>query len=314
MAHNKGQGRSGFLIAGLGFGVAAGTLLGALVISPATAGLGDGGANKAQLAEAEDHAKIAEAQANSADSVVSELASDAVKGTLDGKPVLVIRTNDATDDDVNAINNLLKSSGAENAGTLKLTELFSSSNGADRLKSIVANTLPAGAQLNTKDLDPGTHAGDALGAALLLKPDSNDPIASDNDRKLLLEALKGEGFIDYQDGSIKPARAVVIVNGDSDGSGESSFASGMLSNFSRALAVQSKATVVAGRIHTASDSGVIGQLRGSNIKEISTVDSLDQDWARLATVLAINELLQGKHGNYGAAASADAAVPKLSKG
>lgn len=312
MAGHNGQGRGGFLIAGLGFGVAAGTLLGALVISPATDGLGGSGIDQQQLDQANSQAEIARAQADSADSVVAELASGSVKGTLEDSSVLVIRTADADDEDVSAVNSLLKDAGAHNAGELRLTELFSSSDGADRLKSIVANTLPTGAQLNEKDLDPGTHAGDALGPALLNKPGTKDPAASEKDRTLLLETLKGEGFINYED-SLEPANSVILITGDSDGSGDKNFDAGMLANFSRSLAVQSDGLVVAGRIHTAADSGLLGQLRGSKIKELSTVDSLDQDWGRLGVVLAVSELLKDQHGHYGAAASAEAVVPHLSK-
>ena len=59
---------------------------------------------------------------------------------------------------------MLNQAGAIDAGTITLEDSFFSQDGADQLKSIVANTLPAGAQLSETQLDPGTHAGEALGA------------------------------------------------------------------------------------------------------------------------------------------------------
>lgn len=298
-------GRTGWLIGGLGFGIAAGVALGTLVLAP---NMPEGSASNAgELEAATERADIAEAQAASADSVVADLAAGAVTDTLTDRPVLVFRTADAVEEDVAGIEKLLADAAAVNAGTIALTEAFLSADGADQLKSIVANTLPAGAQLSEDRLDPGIHAGEALGSALLLDPESGDEQASSEERGLLLRALRDAGLIAYEDGSILPAQVAVVITGDSDGT--SGLEARTLADFVGALDTRGNGAVLAGRIHTAADTGAVGLVRATPDNGVSTVDSVDRAVGRMATVLAVREQLEGQTGAYGSAESAEAASP-----
>lgn len=320
MAKNSsGHGR--FVIAGLGFGVALGVAFGALVVAPA--GSNDGEAltgGKKELAQAQQDAQIAEAQADTADSMVAQLTETTVEDTLHDRPVLVVRTRDAADADVDAVTWLLGKAGAIDAGVIELSGAFTSQDGADKLKTIVTNTLPAGAQLSEERLDPGTHAGEALGSALMLAPLSGEPQATEDERKALLEGLKDAQYIDYEAGTIRPAQIVVVITGDSDGSGDEEFGSQVIANFVQAMENRGNGVVLAGRVDAAEDTGAIGLVReteegrGDGDRPASTVDSLDREWARLATVLAAREQLDGDSGHYGAAESAEAAAPAVPEG
>jgi hypothetical protein len=307
----RGQGRAGWLIGGLGFGVAAGVLLGTLVIAPnMPEGSNPGsGAARQELEAAGTRADIAEAQAASADSVVGELAGPAVEGTLADRPVLLIRTADAQEEDVAGVRRLLADAAAVSAGALTLGEQFFTAEGADQLKSIVANTLPAGTQLSEDRLDPGLHAGEALGSALLLNPETGEEQATSEERGLLLRALRDGGFLDYEDGTILPAQVIVVVTGDSDGGGEAGLAARNLADFVSALDARGNGAVLAGRIRTAADTGAVGLLRANPQNGVSTVDSVGRAVGRMATVLAVREQLAGESGSYGSAGSAEAASP-----
>ncbi len=314
MARNS-SGVGGWLVAGLGFGVAAGVALGALVIAP---NIPDGDSTGPSVSQgdvdgAREDAEIAEAQAASADSVIAELADDAVEGALTDRPVMVMHSASALPEDVDAVAGLLDASGAVDAGRITLGESFFTQAGADQLKSIVANTLPAGAQLSTENLDPGTHAGEAMGSALMLNPESGEEQATSDERALLLTTLRDSGFVDYEDGTILPAQIVVLVVGDSDGAGEDSFAARNVASFARALDSRGNGAVLSGRIRTAADTGPVGLIRADEqaAEAVSTVDSVDRAWGRMATVLAAREQLDGEAGAYGSAASAEAATPAL---
>lgn len=301
------HGVPGAVIAGLGFGIAAGVVLGALVLAPSMemaqqAGHSDG--MRSDYEKAVQDKEVARAQANSADSVVREFSAETVRDILSDRPVLVVSTRDATEGDLRGLHSLLHSAGAPDAGHLKLTEGFFSQGKADELKSIVANTLPAGAKLSEDKILPGTHAGQAVGAAMLMDPDNTQPLASVDDREQLLQALRKAGFIDYEDGTMRPAQAVLLVTGsEKDG-----YATEMLSTFAEALEEIGGNIVVAGRVQQAAPDGVIGLLRGAK-SEISTVDSVDRSFARMAAILAIAEQLDGGKGAYGSAASAEAVAP-----
>ena len=104
-----------------------------------------------------------------------------------------------------------------------------------------------------------------------------------------------------------------MITGDSDGSGDGAFAAETQSLFARALDAQGSGVVVAGRIHTAADTGVIGRLRANPdaAENVSTIDSVNRTWGKMATVLSVREELAGRSGAFGSAASADAASPSL---
>lgn len=301
-------------IAGIAFGVAAGTAFGTYVLAPNLPENSDPNApSSAELAAAEETAAVNGVQADQADSIIGHIVEDLVAGQLQDRPVLLMHTTDAEQSDIDDVAWLLQRAGAINAGRIQLEEQFFNQDSADQLKSIVTNTLPAGAQLSETQLDPGTHAGEALGAGLMLNPESGEPQASTAERALLLGALRDTGYINYEDGTILPGQVVVLVTGDSDGTGESSYAAESQSLFARALDSRGSGVVVAGRIHTAADTGVIGRLRANPdaVANVSTVDSVGRTWGKMATVLSVRDELAGQSGAYGSAASAEAASPRL---
>ncbi|SER52650.1 copper transporter [Corynebacterium cystitidis] len=320
----KKTSRSGWLVTGLGFGVAAGVALGTLVLAPAmgdiggtsvsTSASGHGDSKEpAEDAAGARQAEIAAAQADAADGLVQGVGEKAVAGTLDQRPVLMVVAANAKQADIDAVADLLSQAGAEDSGRITLTEKFGDQNEADELKSIIANTLPAGAQLSEDNLAPGLHAGQSLGSALLYDDAGAQPQATVEDRALVLQTLREAEFIDYEDGTILPAQAIVIVTGDEDATGGSSFSAGMLIDMVRGLESRGGKLVVSGRIHAAADQGVIGRIRADEElnQAVSTVDSVDRAFGRVATVLAVAEQFNGESGAYGAAASAEAASPAL---
>lgn len=307
----KSKSSSGLLVAGLGFGVAIGVALGALAIAPnmnASAPQDDSGEKQVQ---GEQEVAIAEAQADSGDSILADLASESVAGILENRPVMVIAAPDAKAQDVDAVRGLLDDAAAIDAGRINLTEDFFNQDKADELKSLVANTLPAGAELSESAMDAGTHTGEALSAAVMLNPEDAEPLASVEDRATLLQALRESGFIDYEDGTILPAQAVVVITG----TGGDAYSRDNLDTFTTAFQSTGGNTVLAGRIEAAGDEGAIGKLRAQQTADtddaVSTVDSLNRAWARMAVVLAVHEQLEGGSGAYGAAADVDAASPAL---
>ncbi|AIU30374.1 Hypothetical protein Cul210931_1029 [Corynebacterium ulcerans] len=306
------SGHSAAITAGLAFGLAIGLGLGTYVLSPNLSG----GSSHQRLTlekerdEARERADIQAAQASSADHFVDKLAASVLPDTLKERPILMIRTADSSDEDAKALSEDLKRAGAINSGTISLTEKFFAQDGADGLKNIVSTVLPAGAQLSTDKLDPGTHAGEVLGSALTLNPQDAKEQATRDERSLVLNALREGGYLSYEEGTILPAQAVVVLGGDSDGVGADFTVKNQVS-FVEALDSRGSGVVFAGRIHMAADSGALGKLRANKkaASQVSSVDSIDRSWGKIATVLALKEQLSGGAGAYGAAGNADATAP-----
>lgn len=310
------------IITGLGFGVALGIALGTLVIAPnMDSRSGPGGESTSEVREKYGKLvldnNIAEAQLDSADSVMGELGRYVVDGSLVQRPVMVVSMPDADDADVKAVKDLLGSADSTDAGSIKLTEKFVAQESADKLLSLVTTTLPAGAKLDKKKIDAGTHAGQALAAGLMMDAKTTEPLASVDDRATLLRALRDAGYIEYKDGTILPAQAVVVVGGgmtpgEEDDSAAAKYAIDTTVNFLEGFDSVDTAMVYAGHVESAGDDGVLDKLRADKT-EISTVDSIDHPVSQMASVLAVKEQLDGGHGVYGSAANAESAAPALPK-
>lgn len=309
----------GRFASGLGFGVAVGLVLGALVIAPNTPGLGGAAGGSAEAGAHGDvraeyqkllqDNKQQEAQLKAGDELIAHSQEGELKGALKDRPVTVIRTDDAKDFDTNAVHANLDKAGAINAGEIKLTRKFYDRNSADKLNSIITNTLPAGAELSEDSLEAGAHGGEAIGFAIGMDPKTGEPLASVKERAELLQTLRDAGFIDYKDKTILPAQAVVLITDDDV---ENGYYTSTLAGFARGIDDAIGHTVVAARAQSTHDGGVLAALREKD-GDITTIDSLDRGWARLAVPLAVSEQLNGKDGAYGAAKSAEAPMPDSEK-
>lgn len=312
-----GTPRAGVGIAGAGIGLALGAGLGVFLLSPNIPGAMNTGASSDTVASSEYESleaegKIAQRKAEAADEVVAAAGQDIINGVLDEQPVLVLATADASDEDVEKLRASLQRAGAIDSGLIKLSEKFFTQNGADQLKTIVANTLPAGTELSADNRDPGTHAGQALGAALTFAEGTDTPNSTTEDRGLLLETLAEAEYLEYESGTILPGQAIVMVTGSGSTASGADFVAKNQAAFAEALDEAGGATVIAGRVGHDEASNVITQLRGSDSTAgaVSTVEAVDQTWGRLATVLAVAEQLEGGSGAYGFSENADEVLPE----
>lgn len=317
----KNSGGAGWVASGLTWGLAGGIALGTLVVAPAMAPIADNSFKNIEARGSEgigaEQKADANPQADSANALLAQASTSIVEGTLTRRPFIVISTPDADPKDVDVTSWLAQQAGGTAAGRITLTDKFLSQEGADELRSIIANTLPAGAQLSVDNQAPGIHAGESLGAALMYDPATDAPLATVDDRALVLQTLRETGFIEYQDGTITPAQGIIVVTGGSTTVEKQSkrgdeFAATVLADLARGLDSRGEAVVLAGRLGAASGTGSIAQIRSdseANTK-VSTVDSLDSETGRISAVLALAEQINGKSGSYGSAENAQAPAPE----
>lgn len=322
MAKKSRTSRSG-LVTAAACGVAVGTAFGTFVLSPNLPGgaLQESHDAVVALEQSEQEARIAKAQASTADSYIEASSTKFVADALKDIPVVVMTTDDADADDVASVDTLLQASGASVVGRIGLTEKFFQQDSAEALKSIVANTLPAGAQLSVDNLDPGTHAGEALGAALLTDAEGK-PMADEQERALLLNALQQAGFMNIE-GAKDAARVAIIITGEQQHEDNSDvispYAETNLGRLALGMNERGSGVVLAGRINTAADGGAIDVVRTAQerdsgsaqgaIRGVSTIDSVNMVYGQIGVILSARDQLLGKFGAYGAAESAEAAGP-----
>ncbi len=94
----------------------------------------------------------------------AQMSPRILRDAMAGKSVVMFRTPDASDDDVDSLSRTVEQAGGTVTGTVSLTEEFVDANSAEKLLSVVNSPIvPAGAQLSTKSVDQGSQAGDLLG-------------------------------------------------------------------------------------------------------------------------------------------------------
>lgn len=237
----------------------------------------------------------------------AQMASRIVGAALADKTVVVFRTPDAADDDVEALSRLVTDAGGRVTGTIGLTQEFVDANSAEKLLSVVNSPIvPAGAQLNTTTVDQGSQAGDLLGIALLTAPDA--PPVDDTQRDTVLAALRDTGFITYGPERVGAADSALVVTGGALGE-DAGNQGATVARFSGGLAQHGSGTVLVGRDGSATGTSAVAVTRSDAglTGAVSTVDDVGTVSGRITAVLALSALINGRQpGQFGIGQGADA--------
>jgi outer membrane murein-binding lipoprotein Lpp len=232
----------------------------------------------------------------------AQMAPRILRDALAGKSVVLFRTPDANDDDVNTLSRLVAAAGGTTVGTVSLTQEFVEANSAEKLLSVVNSPIvPAGAQLRTTSVDQGSQAGDLLGIALLIPKDLLARPVGDQQRDAVLAALRDTGFLTYGNQHIGAANTALIVTGGALGD-DGGNKGATVARFAAGLAPHGSGTVVVGRDGAASGTGPVAVTRADAglSGAVSTVDDVDTEPGRITAVLALADLISGaKPGQYG---------------
>jgi Copper transport outer membrane protein, MctB len=278
----------------LGSGVLSGNLL---------SGLRDESKNlHGQINTLNDQKKALNEKIRAADAFDTQMAGRMVHDALNGQSVVIFRSPDANNDDVDAVSRIIGQSGGAVTGTVSLTQEFVDANAAEKLRSVVnSSILPAGAQLSTKLVDQGSQAGDLLGIALLINRDPAVPPVDDPQRDTVLAALRDTGFIGYGDQHIGAANAAVVITGG--GLGDDAGNQGVsVARFAAALVPHGSGVLLAGRDGSSGGTAAVAVARADAAvtSAISTVDDVNAESGRITAVLGMADLVNGgRTGQYG---------------
>ncbi|MEO3759557.1 copper transporter [Mycobacterium sp. B14F4] len=225
-----------------------------------------------------------------------------LRDALLDKSVVLFRTPDAADDDVEALTRLIGQAGGTVTGSVELTQQFVDANAAEKLLSVVNSPIvPAGKQLSTTSVDQGSQAGDLLGIALLIDRDPKVQAVDDAQRETVLATLRDTGFITYGDQRVGAANTAMIVTGGALGDDAGNRGS-TVARLAAGLAPHGSGTVLAGRDGSASGTAAVAVTRSDAAlsSAVSTVDDVDSESGRITAALALSDLINGgRPGQYG---------------
>ncbi len=293
-------------IAAIFLALAIGVVLGSSVLSDGLlSGLTDDKKDlQNQVQELQGQVNGQNLQLQSADGFDSAVAGRVVGGTLADRTVVVFTTPSAEPSAVDAAVKLVATAGGTVTGQVGLTDAFVTAQGADQLRATVTNVVPAGVQLSTAAVDPGSMAGDLLGAVLLLDGTTAQPQSTPAERDLALQTLRSGGFISYQDGTVAPGQLALVVTGTSDDGNKGP----IVARFAAAVDARGAGAVLAGDAGSASGNGAVAVARSDAAisNHLSTVDNIERGAGRITTVLALREELDGRSGQFGVGPGATA--------
>lgn len=268
---------------------------------------GDKGDLQGEVRTLQDQKTALQDKLTAADQFDAQMSGRIVRDALAGKSVVLFRTPDAADEDVEATTRLIDRAGGRVSGTIALTEEFVAGDSADKLSSVVNSPiLPAGAQLGAAT-DPGTQAGDLIGIALLADRAPAAVPVDDDARATVLTALRDTGFVAYDpDGQLGPADTAVIITGgalpaDAGNRGLT------VARFAAGLAPHGAGTVLAGRDGSATGISAVAVARSepATAEAVTTVDDIGAESGRITAVLALQAMIAGvPPGRYGVGAGA----------
>ncbi|GAB2663694.1 copper transporter [Nocardia goodfellowii] len=240
-----------------------------------------------------------------ADRFIAGSSDRILQGALADRTVAVFTTPDADPADVEAVSRGLETAGAAITGRMALTDAFLDASEGDRMRTSLTNVIPAGAQLRTGAVDQASLAGDLLGLVLLLDPVNTQPRSTPEELALVLETLRGGGFLAYGDTPARPAQLALVITGNGARASENNQGAN-IARFAGALRARSAGTVLAGRAGAAEGSGPIAEVRSDSVlaTTVTTIDHLDREIGRVTAVLGLSEQLNGGAGRYGTAAEA----------
>jgi hypothetical protein len=255
-----------------------------------------------QITKLTDNKNQLNEQLSAAGNFDAQMTPRIVRDALAGKSVVMFRTPDAVNDDVDAVAKTVTAAGGTVSGTITLTDEFVDANAAEKLLSVVNSpVLPAGRQLSTKAVDQGSQAGDLLGISLLRGRDPAVPPVDDNQRDTVLATLRDTGFVAVGNQHIGVADSAVIVTGGALGDDAGNRGS-TVARFAAGMAPHSMGTVLVGRNGSASGTAAVAVVRSDAGLggAVSTVDDIDSQAGRITSVLALQQLAGGgRPGQYG---------------
>lgn len=253
-------------------------------------------------------------EANREEDFATESAPYMLAGKLSGRRVLLL-TMPSGRDQADGVKKMLEMAGATITGRVDVQDKLVNPDNSVELLDLADQasqpTIPTtGLPANSDGIETSSAL---LATALLDRPAAAVPVSA-TDLKALLAAYSSAGYISVEDDKVTgPAEAVVIVSGqpytDSESVKKDEAVVTVADQFDKVGPL-----VVAG--NGATDGNLVAGVRGDPAlsKSISTVDNSNTTQGQVVTALAVVEqLTQGKAGQYGLGAGNSSMMPKQSE-
>ena len=239
-------------------------------------------------------------QLGAQDAFTDAVAPALVSGSLTGRKVLLISTNDEVSSDlVDQVSALVEEAGGTVAGTMHLQPAYSDPASSSKIESYVTGSLPAGVTL------PSTGDAKQLVAALLsdvlMIPNQSSAPGDTAAVSSVLAGLSALDVLAQDSSSVVPADYAILLTGGAFTGKDADQRTTALIALAAALDAGGSGAVVAGDTDSAGDTGLVGVIRDNAqvSQSVSTVDNVTSAAGQVSAVLALSGERRGTSGKYG---------------
>ncbi|RKS73244.1 copper transport outer membrane protein MctB [Actinomadura pelletieri DSM 43383] len=237
------------------------------------------------------------------------LAPQIVLNRLRGQSLVLVETPGAGEDGIERIGELAKDAGASVTGRVTVQKKFLDDDQRTTVDELATQLKPDGVEY-----PEGATAYDKAGAVLAAALVTKDPARSGREDAAggaVLNAFTQAGYITASGKPGQHATLAVVVAPASayayDGGGDDNKA---LISLASALDAAGRGTVVGGPPTSAQEGGLIAALRDSDTKDsVSAIDVVDSASGQVVTILALQNEMSGKSGQYGTGAGTSGYAP-----
>jgi len=248
----------------------------------------------------EDRTQQLQTQLDTTDAFEEAIAPALVAGSLAGRSVLLVSTNeDVAPEVVEQVTALIGDAGGSVSGAISLRPEYSDPSTASSLQSYATGGgLPAGLELPATD-DAGQLIGSLLGQVLMTPAGGTAPDASAVSS--VLSGLTSLEVLSLDSDTVAPADYAVVLTAGAFTGDDAAERNETLVELVSALDAEGSGAVVAGDQASAGEDGLVGVIRADTTasEAISTVDNVDTAAGRISTVLALGSESDGTSGKYG---------------
>jgi len=249
----------------------------------------------------EDRTQQLQTQLDTTDAFDVAIAPALVEGTLAGRSVLLVSTNeDVAPETAEQLTTLIGQAGGTVSGAISLRPEYSDPSTASSLQSYATGGgLPAGIELSPTD-DAGQLVASLIGQVLMVPPEGGTA----PDAATVSSVLSGLTALDVlaaDSDEVAPADYAVVLTAGAFTGEDAAERTETLVELVSALDGAGSGAVVAGDSASAAENGLVGTIRADPAVSaaISTVDNVDTAAGRISTVLALSTEGEGTSGKYG---------------
>ncbi|MQY08457.1 copper transporter [Actinomadura macrotermitis] len=237
------------------------------------------------------------------------LGPQLVADRLKGQSVVLVETPGASNDSIEELGDLLQNAGAAVTGRVTLQKKFLDDDQAGTVGELSGQLKPAGVAF-AADAGPYDKAAAVLSAALVSR-DSAKTGREDAVGGTILNGFRQAGYVTTSGKPGQHATLAIMVAPSAPYTAEGGDADNKaLVAVAGALDAAGRGTVVGGPQLAADKGGLITALRDSDTaKAVSSVDTVDTASGQVVAVLALQNELGGKAGQYGTGSGVSGYLP-----